>query len=221
MKKISYIFAILFTIILLIPHVNAECTSEELEELKTKAEEIRVTYEHLGKIYTEEDGESYDFFDIKIKNIPNDFYAVHNGVKLVPEDLLVETKMPYGNKEIIIYSNKCEEKLKTITFKLPRFNMYSLDPLCEGIDGDDFTLCGKYYDYDVSYENFVKRVTNYKNTHQVSDEKKDNNEKSIFDVLLKIVQKNVLYIGIGVIFLVFVILLILLIKKRRKRGVLE
>lgn len=43
--------------------------------------------------------------------------------------------------------------------------MYSLDPLCEGIDGRDFPLCGKYYEPRVSYADFEKRVKSYIATH--------------------------------------------------------
>lgn len=33
-----------------------------------------------------------------------------------------------GSWTINIYSNKCESEIDTIRFKLPRFNVYSLDP---------------------------------------------------------------------------------------------
>lgn len=221
MKKISYIFTILLSIILFISHVNAECTSEELNELKNKADKIRVTYEHLGAVDIGDGDVTYSLFNVNIKNIPVDFYVKYNDDKLLPENNLISKQMTFGKKEIIIYSNNCEEKLKTINFKLPRFNMYSLNPLCEGIDGDDFALCGKYYDYDVSYDNFVKRVTNYRNTHDASKNEETINEKSLLDEVLNIIKDNYLYIGIAFGIIMVVILLILLIKKRKKRGVLE
>lgn len=221
MRRIYYIFTILFSIILLVSHVNAECTSEELNELKTKADEIKITYEHLGAVETPT-GPTYDYFDVRVKNVPDDYYVIVFGnKKMEPENNLITIKMSFGEEEIDIYSNKCDEKLKTISFKLPRFNIYSLDPLCEDIDGDDFSLCDKYYDYDVSYDNFVKRVTSYRNTHNVTKKEEPVKEESIFDKIIKIIKDNIMYIGVGLSIVGIIIGLIVLIKNRKKRGVLE
>ena len=175
MRKLSYISTIIFSIILFVSHVNAECTPDEINKLKIKADEIKITYELL-KIPEES---SPTYFNVNIKNIPNDFYIIFEDDKLVPNNSLITTQMVYGTKKIVVYSNDCTDNLKVMTFKLPRFNSYSLDPLCDDVDGDDFALCGKYYDYDVSYDNFVKRVTSYKNSRLNEEKEKQKNGQDI------------------------------------------
>ena len=61
-----------------------------------------------------------------------------------------------------MYSEKCDETLKDITVTLPRFNEYSLDPLCDGVDTEDFRYCNKYYDSEIKSMNDILAKMNVK-----------------------------------------------------------
>ena len=151
MKNIKYIVFMIVFLFVNVFCVDASCTNEELNSLKELVNDIKVTYKHKGKVETDEGGVSYNVFDVKVKNIPNDMYiSLMNGsVILKPVDGEIVESFNNGIWNFNIYSNNCKEKIDTIEVFIPRFNMYSLDPLCEGIDDNDFPLCGKYYEYDV------------------------------------------------------------------------
>ena len=223
MKNIKYI---LFTILFLffnVFNVDASCTEEEIASLKGEASNIKVTYKHLGKIEREE-GDFYNLFEVKVNNINDDFYilTLDNTIKLIPTNRGIVTTLNSGAWYFDIYSNKCGEKIKTIKVFIPTFNMYSLDPLCEGINGDDFALCGKYYEYDVEYEEFVARVNYYRNTHIVKEEESySENNVSVLGSILQFVLNYRKYILIFLTMLLIIILAIGRIKKKGKRGVLE
>lgn len=228
MKNIKYIIFTLLISFISIFHVNASCTDEEITSLKELANDIKITYKHLGKIEDEE-GIYYNIFEVNIKNIDDDFYILYlnDTEKLVATDGKITKNFNNGTWKFNIYSNKCGIKITDIDVYIPRFNTYSLDPLCDGIDGNDFPLCGKYYEYDVSYDNFVDRVNSYRSIHDIdeniNDEKKD--EKNIFslvyDSILNFFINYKLYIIISIAILLIVIVLFIIIRKRKKRGVLE
>lgn len=226
MKNIKYMLITIIFLFINIFYVNASCTSEEIQELKDLAKDIKITYKHKGKVITDE-GVFYNLFDIKVKNIDNDMYvSVDNGNMILNpvESEIVET-FNNGTWNFDVYSNKCEEKINTIKVYIPRFNVYSLDPLCEGIDGDDFALCGKYYEYDVKYDNFVARVKHYRATYKIDDskevEKEENRVEMVFNYILEFIVKYKLYIIISAVVILITIVITIIIKKNKKRGVLE
>ncbi len=216
------IIAFLLALFTNISLVKANCTNEEIAKLKDEASKIKVTYEHLGKVDMY-DEIKYNLFNIEITNIPDDFYIkIYNDIVYNPVDGKVEKKLSTGKWEIKVYSNKCEEQIDKINLKLPTFNMYSLDPLCEGIDGDDFPLCGKYYESRVSYADFEKRVKSYIATHPKKNNNDVNNDdKNIFENVLVFLIKYKYYFASGTILLVVLIILFFSWKKRRNRGVLK
>lgn len=229
MKKIKYILFTISILILSTLSVNAECTKEELNTLKQEANKIKVTYKHLGAI---KDGENivYNRFRITIRNVNDDLkvYIPAYEAELKKENDVIEYELGTGNWSLDIYSDKCEEMIRSISFRLPTFNEYSLDPLCKGIDGDDFKLCGKYLEYQVSYDTFKKKVEEYRNTHNIKENAEDKTTKEdnitikkILNELLKYVIDYQIYIIVvlGIILLILIVLII--IQKKKKRGVLE
>ena len=174
MKNIKYIVFTLLFIFINVFCVHASCTSEEISTLKEETKNIKITYKHLGKVEIEDTDEVYyNYFKLSAVNLSDDFYVMlsKNTNKFVPIDGKIETTVYSGNWDFHIYSNKCEEKINTIDVFIPTFNVYSLDPLCEGIDGEDFELCGKYYEYNIEYSDFIQRVTRYREIHDVGQKK--------------------------------------------------
>ena len=163
---------------------------------------------------------------IKVKNVNDDLYiSLFNGTLILrPVNGEIKEVFNNGTWNFEVYSNKCESKIDEIEVHIPRFNVYSLDSLCEGIDGDDFALCGKYYEYDVSYDSFKERVTYYRTIHSIgtdndNDELKDNN--NIFDILLNFFAKYKLYLIMILLIVIVMIVIITIVHRSKKRGVLE
>lgn len=225
MKYIKYMFFTMLLLFLNMFYVNASCTDEEINNLKELADDIKITYKYLGKI-EEEDGIFDNQYEVKVKNMPNDlFISLYNGtIILTPSDGEIVTTFNNGTWDLKIYSNNCDTLIDSIEVFIPRFNEYSLDPLCEGIDGDDFPLCGKYYEYEVSYESFKERVNYYRATHNVEnvdDEDNVDDTNLIFENLLEYIIKYRLYIVVSLVILLIILILIIIIQRRKKRGVLE
>ena len=129
-------------------------------------------------------------------------------------------KLTTGKWYYSLYSSKCEREIDTIEVKLPTFNMYSIDPLCEGIDGNDFKLCGKYYESHVSRDIFEKKVKDYRKRHVVINN--DNiDEKNIKEnkIINFIINNRIYLIGTAGI-LIIIGIIIISIKKINKRKIL-
>ena len=80
---------------------------------------------------------------MNIINIPNNYYIMFDdglNYKLVPTDGKITQILSNGKWTIKIYSDKCDNVIDTITFRLPKFNIYFLDPLCKNIDGEIYKL---------------------------------------------------------------------------------
>ena len=151
------------------------------------------------------------------KDIPGSWIGRVNIIKMTINN---------GKWNFDIYSSKCAEKVDSLLVKIPRYNVYSEDPLCEGIDGDKFSLCGKYYESDVTYESFKERVENYRAIHKI-DSKKDKQEviedkKNInLDIIIKYINKYKTYILGSIISILLIVIITIIIKKKRSRGVLK
>ena len=228
MKNIKYV---LFTIIFLFSYVfyvDASCTEDEITNLKNLADNIKITYKHMGEVKTE-DYIDYNRFKVTVSNMSDDFYITFaSGTKkLVPIDGVATVEIQNGDWNFIVYSNKCDVEISLIEVFLPRFNMYSLDPLCDGIDSNDFPLCGKYYEYDVDYENFKDRVNYYRVLHNISNintsdiVEEDNRFKDIINKFIGYIFQYQFYILTSLVILLIIIFIVIIMKRRRKRGVLE
>lgn len=230
MNKIKYLIFSVIIFTLTFSYANAECTTEELSSLRQDADKVKVTYKHLGEVDVEDGGVTYNLFNLKFKNLTDDLYIrldsynsewKHEaGVDEISFDIVT------GTYNFAVYSEKCQVKLSNIKVKIPRFNMYSLDPLCDGIDGTDFPLCGKYYEYEISYDNFKTRVEDYRKKNKI-DESNNNTSKEKFSIntilsrILNFIDEYQLYLLISLIVIFLVLIMIIVIKKKKKRGVLE
>ena len=226
MKKSKNLLFILMLTIFSINIVNAECTTEEENNIKKEIDKIEIVYKHLGEVTKEDGTKAYNEFMVTAKNIPNGVY-----VHLYPftEEQFEESseglkiKLTTGTWHYYMYSENCDKTLKDITVTLPKFNEYSLDPLCENIDGEDFRYCNKYYDGEILKETFERKVKEYRLINYLDDKKTDNNsnEKDYLKPIVDFLLKYYLYIIIGIGVIVLISLLILIIKKRKKRTILQ
>lgn len=218
---------LLFTILLLILSINivhAECTEEEKKQITESINKVELIYKHLGEVTKEDGSKVYNEYMVTATNIPEDVY-----VHLYPftdEDFEeteegLKLKLTTGEWHYYMYSKKCGEILKDIELNLPKFNIYSLDPLCKDIDTDDFIYCHKYYKGDISRETFERKVKEYRKINHLDDNNNNNNNKiniikPIIDFLLKYYIYILITIGVSLL-----IALLASIIKRRKRTILK
>ena len=60
MKKNIYQSIIILILFLSIPYIKADCTTEEIKELKKETKQIKIIYEHIDNATTEEGGTDYN-----------------------------------------------------------------------------------------------------------------------------------------------------------------
>lgn len=226
MKKNKYLLFAIMILFLNISYVNAECSDEELNQITKEIDKIEITYKHLGEVTKEDGSKVYNQFLVTAKNIPENVY-VH--LSPMTEENFDETtenlkiKLTTGTWYYNMYSSKCENIVKSIEVKLPTFNIYSLDPLCEGVDGEDFKYCGKYYEYQIDRETFERKVKAYRIEHKIGQEDttKVEKENNFFKKILDILKDNYLYI-LGVLGVLLIItIIIIIISKKKKRKILQ
>lgn len=231
MKKKILLIIFMF---IFVPHVNADCDNDRINELKNLAKNVEITYE----------------LDTNDDNLEENDYSVNNVGESIPQgnmriiisgltegflikDTTYDRTFNYsdvkdgiivirnelnGSRTFKVYSTECNKDVRSIFIKIPRYNNYSTDSLCEGISGDDLSVCGMWYEKDIDYETFKQTVEDYKK--KVTEQKRieEKKEKSIIDKTVDFLKNNYLYFIIGI---VVIIIIAIIIKVRRKRSVLE
>lgn len=220
MKNAKYLLITLLLVLFNIPLVYAECTNEEINKIKKETEKIEITYKHLGEVTKEDGSKVYNEFEVTTSNIPENIYIHLSPMteeKFIEENKILKIKLTTGEWTYELYSSTCETTIDEIKVKLPTFNQYSLDPLCDGVDGKDFKLCSKYYEYTVDRDTFERRVKEYRDKHLTKEEQKENKKNYMKRIVNYIKDKYIYFIAIGVICIViFIMKMITTMRNKRK-----
>lgn len=197
--------------------IYADCTKEEINNFKKIEDDYKITYEFNKdtKLYTltfySPEPDIYDYTSPDSNTFLNCEVINNNTVKCS------NIQSDEYNFEIIGMTDSCDITLKKIKITLPKYNTYSEDPLCEGIE--EFVLCQPTYDKDIDYETFVSRVNSYKKNHPVKediDEKKEEPKEQ--NKIIKYIQDNLFQIIIMIVFITLVIMTIILTAKSIKKS---
>ncbi len=214
MKKYNYFIGIMLSLILLPCTIYADCTQEEIEHFKEIEDQYKVTYEfnkeskdYTLKFYSPEPN-AYDFniyidYEIDCKYFSEKEYECYH--------------IHSGEVEVGIFSeNKsCEKSFRDTKFQLTKYNTYSEDKLCEGIE--EFVLCQPTYDKEITYDTFVERVNIYKKTKS-KKEKVENKNQDTNSKVIDFIDNNITEIIIITIFIAVVVVAIILIAKSAKKS---
>lgn len=184
----------------------AACTKEDYDAFKKVEDEYTVKYSF--------NKETKDYI-VTFYGTMFDKYGYTTPEKMNLEKLVTSTNTSFAYSgiksgeyviEVLGYTEECQETLKTITLKLPKYNSLSEDPLCEGIE--EFVLCQPTYDKDIDYETFVSRVNTYKKTKEKEPEEiiEEPEETKPIEELLEYIKNNLFQI---IVITVFIILLII------------
>lgn len=223
--KLKYILFSTLIITLNILCINASCTDKELNDIKADIKNIKITYKHLGKVTKDDGSIAYNEFLVTATNIPNEVYVHLNPFadnEFIKNEDNLQIKLTTGKWQYNMYSSKCEKTVDTIEVKLPRFNEYSLDPLCIDIDPEDFPLCGKYFEYEVSKESFARKVNTYRKENHIGEKKKEEiKESKILDNIFNFIKEYKLYILCTLGLILTIIGILIIISKRKNKNVLK
>lgn len=213
----------IFTTILFlicITNTYAACTQEEINEFKKIEDQYTVKYEFNN------DTKDYN---ITFNYPQNEKYTYQRGADMenIKYVTNTDTSITYSGLkpgeyqiEIIGISETCNDLLKKMTLKLAKYNNYSNDPLCEGIE--EFVLCQPTYDKDIDYDTFVSRVNTYKKTKEKKEQNEQTNVAKEENKILSYIKDNIIPIIITIIFIILVLITtVLTVKSYRKSRRLE
>lgn len=220
MKKYKYLLLSLL-IPLLFPIITyAECSKEDIDNFKEIEEQYKVTYEF--------DKET-KLYSITFHNPNPEKYGYtieHDDTELdlttIKEEEFTQENTNPGKYEIrvITTNGECKNQLKKITLELSKYNSYSEDPICEGIE--DFVLCQPTYDKEIDYDTFVSRVNTYKKNLKEENAKEEKLQVKEENKIIEYIKENIIQIIIITIFIIMVVITIYLtIKTARKSRRLE
>lgn len=228
-KKYFLLTLILFS--MLTQRVNAYCSSSEIQKFKEIERSIKTTktYDEKTKQYTVIyylKDLSFIGFTLKNEEIECSFISFNEYKCTSRNDIFDE------NISIVGVSSTCNDVLKErIATKKPTYNKYADNEQCKGIE--DFVLCQKDYDKELTEEEFKTRVESYKKTKtknnslttNQSSNKSDNNKQSEtkkqlinFDSIIKVIQDNYILVIASIIFVILIIITIILSYKRYKQS---
>ena len=231
MNRYKYL---IFTIVLFltcITNTYAACTQEEINEFKKVEDDYVVKYEfdkntktYNVTFYTEESSRYTYILDQKmnLNDLTEETETNYTFAKVMPGEYKIR---------VTGLSKECNNILKEIVLKIPEYNTYSEDPLCEGIE--EFVLCSPTYNKEITYEEFVSRINTHKKNHSGEEATKPkdeespekNEEKKENEFITNIVNYIKTYLLEIIIVTIFIILLIITIiiaaKSIRKSRRLE
>lgn len=209
----KYFTKILLIVIILfqIPFINVnaeECSEEKISNLKEFSNAINMTSEF------DKDSVVLGIYNnniVTVQGLTEDLYVVSEdeSVGIYYDDLFdgvaVEVVDSLTNK-FYVYSYSCPGVvLRTINLSTKRYNIYADYEECDGIEEGELDVCDEFYDGDISYDEFIKKINDYKKK-----------QAAISDID-NVVDNNYIYVIVGVVILLAVIVMIIIYRKKRNR----
>lgn len=221
MKKNKYIIATLMLFLLNIQTTHAACTQEEIDAFKKIEDKYTVKYEFnketkdykimINVPLFEQFGFSIDknMNQIKFESKEGTLYT-YSGIQ--PGEYKIE---------IIGSTVTCQDVFKTIDLKLAKYNKYSEDPLCEGIE--EFVLCSTTYNREIDYETFKSRIETYKKSKlkketEIKSDTEIEKESDQLDYIINYIKVNLIAIIIIVVFIILLITTIIITAKSIRKS---
>lgn len=224
-RRVLLKIVLLFLCFFVTTRVNAEtCSNKELNSLKEKAINIKVTYDLYDSTYNEN---HLYYFNVLITNFDKDFYIVDSDGQefkymddLEHDGIRVLRSVKEGTKyDFTLYTSnetKCpDNKIITKSITLPYYNDYSQREECKGIE--EFALCQKYYGGVIDSEDYFKtQVEKYRKSLVDNSNKK--NDKSIVSIILAFITNNLLIVIPSIIVIIVIVILVVIktIKKKKR-----
>lgn len=237
MKKIFILFILLLSPVM----VSAStCSASDKASLLTLSSVVSINYEEMTGYYTEDElGDvegydeentdeldwSYNYFNINLLNLTEDFYAVItnnvNDTKLTVNysdtsdkiyTFMHETLSEVTSYTIKIYASSntnCEDTvLTTLYLVVPKYNRFSTLGLCTG--NEDAAVCQKYTTVTTYTESYVLEKLISGSTVEESEDLEEN-ENSVFEFF----ESNYVYVLYVIAGGIIIGVLVVFIKRKR------
>lgn len=208
---------IIFTILLfLIMNVNVYAYCDRSDILRVKGEANRIEVD-IKKLKTSEGKYTGSFrviingltSEMSIKDVNSDISYSYNDVI---SDVLTIDNITGTTLKLKVYYDRCSSNLvRTIEYRLPVYNIYSENELCEGLN-EEVTVCDPWYQGEVNEELIKEEVSKYKDSNKNLDITKGSSE------IIEFLSNYYLYIIISIILIVTIIVILIV---RKKRGELD
>lgn len=198
--------------------VYCDCTDSDVEQYKKEASSINVSYKRYKDAVDAFDAPVYDAYIVTIKNLYDNYYIEDSKSEIrIGKDYLYEGETTDNNtyvsdaiasgvNKLKVYHNGCSTVIKTIELKLPVYNVYNEDPLCDNVDKSETKVCDKWLEDSINYEQFYTEVRKYK---------KDNGNRNFVSSILDFFKNNYITVIVAVLIFVGIVVLTSVIKKKR------
>lgn len=199
-RRLFSLFSILFIFIFNINCVNAEaCDNADIERLEQVAQGISYSYEYMADEF------NVQIYEVTFGNLTDELYIRYNDLDYFENDVVIYAES--GVRTFDVYAYNCfEEKVGTITLELPKFNEYSLSDECLEIGSDNLSVCDEWYDGELSYDDFMMEVAEYRNDGSTTSE-----------LLINFFVNNYLFFLLAFVVLAAIIVAIVLYRRKRNR----
>lgn len=211
MRKKIKLLIILLSFILFPSLVSAECSDQQIHELNKLVDNIQFKYEHTGN----------NLFKVTLYNIPENITGTSNVGMFNAVDFDNPTNSVDGfiggyNYQIFYITNSKNEcgktVLKTVSIKIPVYNIHSKKDICKDEKYEDFKYCNEFLDKKISEEEF----SNYLKEYKVNVDNFKNNV-SLFKKIKNIVFNNWIIIFVSITLIVILIVSISIFKNKKRK----
>ncbi|MDO5568553.1 MAG: hypothetical protein Q4G04_00370 [bacterium] len=177
-NKINYILLTTILFFITIPVKANYCTTEEKTRLNNLANQVTITYEHAPLYEEEIDETDNGNFNVIVSGLTPDVYVETNTSPFAifrytdkNQGTVTQSNFQGGSYTFkVISDSNCIYEIKTLALSIPKYNYYSEDVRCEGIDTTKFTLCDPWYQFTISEEQFSTRLAEYQNSSNSSNQ---------------------------------------------------
>lgn len=207
MKKIVCLL-VMFFVLTNVKALNYRgCDFSEIARMKSFINNINISYDYIMN--------EYPIFSITLNNIQPDVYFIDNATDR--EYRYQDTN--YGEITIGGYTEGTSGKYKFYSansmcygvnlgskyYKIPSYNPYYNDPLCDGLN---IKLCDKWVSINYTKDEFESLINEYKNreTNSISNDTEYN--ESLADKIVNFYVKYYIYILLSVIISCTIIIIV-------------
>ena len=218
MKIVKYLIPIFLFFTSLNTYALEECKTEELTRLNELAKNVSFTYEYrtedVKPIEGSEEVNTEVIYKITAHNLPSDLIVEVSGEdRRFTEKENVLDGFINGDSvklNILAYTkNLCSGKtLVTKIINLPYFNIWSLREECK--DNSDFKYCKEYQYFNITEEEFLNELQEYKDKPLIDDIVKNENVNNFL-------KQNGIYIGVLAFVVVIGSVIFIVVNKKSKK----
>lgn len=193
-----------------------ECNSEDKQRLQKLSNNINVTLEEInnnGNLYLNATftGVAKDLRVFSEQKLVSFYNSSDNfiGEAIVPGLFQGKTYtfIIYGKHTCVF------DELRRITINVPVYNQYYNDSICNGLN--EYKLCQKWANVDMSYEEFANKVKEYSETKKTTVNNSENKHNGHYFSFYNFYMKYFIYVLVALV-LILSILIRLWIKENKR-----